>query len=250
MDETLYNDDLLIRYLDGELSENETTALEGRLKTDEVLRNELQQLRVAVEAVKQFGTVKTVAGIHAEMMKKRKAPTGGKLVSLSKNIRYALAVAASILVLFVGIKLYQASQASPDRLFNEAFVDFNASAARGSEDNASTIEKHYRNKDYRAVIADVRPINMTPKDSLLLGLSYLQTNRWPQAIGIFEKLASSSNDFQPDAEFYLSLSYLKSKNYKKALPLMQKIAGNNLHLYHEHLSTDILDEVQKLVEKN
>lgn len=246
MDETLHNDDLLIRYLDGELSAEEKNALELRLNTDEGLRTKLEQLQVAVQALHQFGTAEKVSGIHTEMMKELKKPQTGKVMAISRRLRYALAIAASILVLFVGIKIYQGNNLSSERLFNEAFVDFNASVSRGAEGSESAIEKHYQQKDYRAVLADVRSANMTAKDSLLLGLSCLQTGRLQQAIGLFEKLAFTQNDFQPDAEFYLALSYLKNKNYQKSLSVMQKIASNRFHLYHENLSADVLNGVEKL----
>lgn len=249
MDEALHKDELLIRYLDGELSAEEKAGLEERLRTDRALQEQLEHLQVAVQAVKHLGTAEKVQSVHAEMMKELKGDQKAKVVSFSKMVRYSMAVAASILVLFVGVRLYLNAQLSPEKLYDQSFVDFNVSAARGSNENLSKIENDYQQKAYDAVIGDVRSVNMNAKDSLLVGLAYLHQNHTAQAIGIFQRLAGSVNNFQQDAEFYLSLGYLKNKEYSKALPLMQKIRSNSSHLYHEQLPDDVVEKVEKLSKK-
>jgi len=159
-----------------------------------------------------------------------------------------MAVAASILVLFIGVRIYMAAQLSPEKLYNQAFVDFNASDTRSVNSSLSEIEKHYQQKDYNGVTNAVRTIRLDSKDSLLLGLAYLQSERTNQAISIFQNLASSANDFQQDGEFYLSLSYLKNRAYEKALPLMQKIEANPAHLYHQQFTNDFTEKVKDLKE--
>lgn len=248
MDDLVHNEDLLIRYLDGELSAVEKTALEERLQNDTALQAQLQKLQVAVQAVKNFGTTQQVAFIHAQMMQELRHPKA-KVFSISKAVRYTMAVAASVLVLFIGLQLYLSAQLSPEKLYRESFVDFNISDTRGSNTTTSEIEKQYQKKEYAAVTDAGRSTHLYAKDSLLIGLSYLQTDHTDKAISFFQNLAFSANDFQQDAEFYLSLSYLKNKNYDKALPLMQKIGGNPSHLYHNQLTEDVINKVKKLANK-
>lgn len=246
MDESLHNHDLLVRYIDGDLPPQEKAALEERLRTDGSLQEQLTLLRAAVQALKQFGTSQKVQSIHSEMMKELKGGQKAKVISFNKGMRYVLAVAASVVVLFIGVKLYTASQLSPEKLYDQSFVDFNVSTSRGSNENLSTVETHYQQKAYDAVISDLRSTNLSAKDSLLVGLAYLHQNRPAQAIGFFNHLAYSANDFQQDAEFYLSLSYLKNKEYNKALPLMEKISANASHLYHGQLTDETIEKVKKL----
>ena len=248
MDETLHND-LLIRYLDGELSPAERNALTERLRTDAALQEQLTSLQVAVQAIRQFGTTEKVRSIHAEMMQELKGQPKAKVVSFNKTVRFVLAIAASVVVLFIGVRLYTAAQVSPEKLYDQSFVDFNVSASRGNNESLSVIETHYQQKAYDAVISDLRSANLSAKDSLLVGLAYLHQNRTPQAIGFFKNLAYSVNDFQQDAEFYLSLSYLKNQEYAKALPLMQKIVGDSKHLYHDQLPEEAVEKVKKLNNK-
>ena len=249
MDDSLHNKDLLIRYLDGEMANDERLALEERLQSEENLLLELNNLQIAIQAIRQYGTIEQVGAIHQQMMQEIKGQKQAKVVSFRKTIRYTMAVAASALVLFVGIRLYMNAQVSPEKLYNEAFVDFNLSAARGSKVGGSDIEKLYEQKNYSAVTTASRSRLLSAKDSLLIGLSYLHIDKTNQAIHFFEQLSASGNDFQQDAQFYLSLSYLKEKNYQKAAALMKVIEGNPAHLYHEQISTELVEDVEALQNK-
>lgn len=249
MDEILHNDEWLIRYLDGELPPGQRSELEKRLRTDAALRERLTNLQVAVQAVLQMGAAETVQSVHAEMMQELKGRQKARVVPLRKVVRYSLAVAASILVLFAGVRLYQAAQLSPDGLYADAFVDFSVSAARGDNGNASEIEKHYGQKAYASVITDTRSLRLAAKDSLLVGLAYLQLEKPDRALAFFGPLSQSPNNFQQDAEFYLSLAHLKNKSYGKALTLMQTIKKNPAHLYHGQIDDDLLARVKKLSER-
>ena len=244
----LVNDELLIRYLDGDITGEEKSAIEARLRTDGSLQTQLTNLQVAAQAIRHFGTTQQVAFAHAQMMHELKSQKL-KSVSISKALRYTMAVAASIIVLFIGVRFYLSAQLSPEKIYEESFVDFTVSGTRGGSVTISEIESSYRKKDYQAVTGAVRSTRLYAKDSLLIGLSYLHTNRPEKAIGFFQTLAFSSNDFQQDAEFYLSLSYVKNKMYEKAFPLMQKIVNNPAHLYHAQLTDGTLNKVKKLAGK-
>ena len=249
MNDLLHSDDLLIRYLDGELNGQEKSELEERLQTDKALQDELTKLKVAVQAVKHLGTTQKVGDIHQQMMRELKPVKNARLLPFNKIVRYTMAVAASLLVLFIGVRIYMSAQLSPEKLYNEAFVDFNASGTRSINSKQSEIEKHYQQKDYTTVTNSTRSIHLDAKDSLLIGLSYLQTEHTSQAISIFQRLAYSANDFQQDAEFYLSLSFLKNKDYDKALALAEKIEASPAHLYHQQFNDDLIEKIKELKEK-
>jgi tetratricopeptide (TPR) repeat protein len=249
MDELSHNDDLLIRYLDGELSPEERTALEGRLATDKTFREKLTNMQITVQAIKHLGTSQKVAGIHSQMMQELKPQQKTKLIGISKEVRYTMAVAASLLVLFIGVRIYMSSQPTSEKLYSQSFVDFNASGTRSNGNQLSEVEKHYQQKEYNAVINDTRSLHLDEKDSLLIGLAYLHTDKTANAIGFFQRIASSTNSFKEDGEFYLSLSYLKNKDYDKAITLMQKIADDTAHLYHKQFDKDFIENVKALQSK-
>lgn len=250
MDDSLHNESLLIRYLDSELSAEEKAVLEQRLQTDAALQQQLNDLRVAVQAVKQFGLSQKVGTIHADMMQELKGSRPkAKVVSFRKKFRYVIAVAASVLLVLVSVSLYLSSQVSPDKLYEQVFVDFPVSPSRGETNHLSTIETHYQQKNYDAIINGSRSLRMDAKDSLLTGLAYLHTGSLQQAIGFFQHIASSENDLQQDGEFYLALSYLKNRQYNDATTLFEKIAGDPSHLYHARVNDDFLKKLETLKEK-
>jgi hypothetical protein len=248
MDDSLHNEDLLVRYLDGNLSGDEKRDLEERLRTDVGLQQELASLQVAVEAIRQYGTRQKISSLHTGMMNELKTQPKAKVFSMKKTVRYAMAVAASILLLFVGAKLYMAAQQSPEKIYSDVFVDFNTATTRGGYDDISAIEKAYQQKNYKAVIQHTRSRQLDAKDSLLIGLAYLQSDRATQAISFFQQMVHSENEYRQDAEFYLSLSYLKNHEYAKSLQIMKAIASNSAHLYHEQLTVDAIKKVEALVE--
>ncbi|HEY0039478.1 MAG TPA: hypothetical protein VGB71_02390 [Flavisolibacter sp.] len=248
MDEPLHNDNAFIlqRYLDGEMTNEESDALRNRLREDASLRQELHNMQMAIQAIKQYGTTQKVTAIHSEMMQELKSQQKGKIISVSKSVRYTLAVAASILVLFVGVRIYLNMQSSPENLYNETFVDFNLSATRGNEGILSQVEKLYQQKNYEGVTSTARSRSLSAKDSLLIGLSYLHTGKNTQAILFFQQLAQATNDFRQDAEFYLSLAYLKDQNFNSALQWMKKINSDPAHLYHEQIDKELIQKLTSL----
>lgn len=247
MSNSVHNEDLLVRYIDGELSATEKAEVEVRLKNDADFREQYQNLRVALQAIQQWGTRQQVETIHLEMMQERKGNKApAKVVGFSRVVRYAMAVAASILVLFVGMRLYLAAQQSPDRIYRETFVDFNVANARSSASELSRIETRYQNRDFRGVAGSARTGHLSAKDSLLIGLSYLHTEDWQAAARWFHAVSASENEYRQDAEFYLALAYLRTKEFAKAHTLFQRIYNNPAHLYHEQVSADLLADVKKL----
>lgn len=250
MDDLIHDDDLLVRYLDNELSADERAELESRLRNDSGLRERLTNLQVATEAIKQYGTAQQVSTVHSEMMSELSGKTNSdKSVGIRRMVRITMAIAASILIVFIGIRLYLSSQVSAETLYEDAFVDFQVSVSRGSAQDFSTIEKAYQAKNYNGVVQSIRSTRLDSKDSLLVGLSYLHVQTPAQAISILQRLASADNDFRQDAEFYLALAYLKNKEQEKALPLVEKISGNPMHLYYERFDNEFFEKLKKLSAK-
>jgi tetratricopeptide (TPR) repeat protein len=247
MADSIHNEDLLIRYIDGELSAEEKTAVEQRMQTDPSFRDEYLNLKVAVQAIKHLGTMQEVGSIHREMMQELKqSQPAAKVVNMRKTIRYTMAVAASILVLFIGVRLYQHAQLSPDRIYNETFVDFSVANTRSTGNTLSAIETMYQQKAYDKITSSARSLNLSAKDSLLIGLSYLHQENFSSAANWFHALSQTQNEYRQDAEFYLALSYLKMKNYDKALSYMESIHNNPAHMYHEQVSDEAIKKLRKL----
>ena len=241
MDETIdHNDALLLRYLDGEMEQDEKLDLEKRLSADDRLRQRLLELRLAIEAVRQFGTIEKVKSIHSEMLNEiGKSPAAKSPVR--KMVRYSMAVAASILVLFFAFRFFQ-SGAGADELYNKAYVEYSVSASR-SQQQLNNIPAAYSRREYEKLLS-LAPQNT--EDSLLTGLALLQMDRMHVAAGWLEQVARTSSPYQQDAEFYLALARIKSGQYGEALKLVKKINNDPAHVYKDQFNAAYIRQLQKL----
>ena len=68
MSENSTHTDLLIQYMDGELSGEQLEILEKNLRDDAVLRDEYASLKMTREAMKSYGLKSKIQTIHTEMM--------------------------------------------------------------------------------------------------------------------------------------------------------------------------------------
>jgi hypothetical protein len=248
MPESLHNDDLLLKYLDGEMDAKEKMEFEEQLQNDAELKLRLQNLQLAVTSVQQFGTAQRVKAIHKEMMQElRPVQREAKVISMKKALQYTLTVAASILVIIVGINLFSSSGLTSEKLYNQAFVDYTVSGVRGNG-TVNTIEKLYQDKDYKGLIKKSASQNLSQGDSLLVGLSYLKTDQLSEAIDWLKAISGQSR-VKVDADFYLALAYLKNKNYGEALTRMEQIHSNPNHVYHDRFSDEYINKVKELSSK-
>ncbi|HWI91339.1 MAG TPA: hypothetical protein VNT20_08685 [Flavisolibacter sp.] len=241
------NEEILMRYLDGEMDGAEKEMFESQLQTDSALKQRLESLQVAIASVQQYGTAEKVKAVHAEMMQELSSVhKESKVVLMRRFVKYSLAIAASVIIILVGVNIFT-SQPSSEKLYNEAFVDYGVSGVRGGE-NRDDIAKLYQLHNYKAVTEKSTSQNLVSKDSLLIGLSFLQQNKLTDAINWF-KAISIQGSMKDDAEFYLALAYLKNKNYDEALKLMEQIHSNAGHVYHNQFSEAYINKVQKLNSK-
>jgi hypothetical protein len=242
------NDETLMRYLDGEMNQTEREEFELQLQNDAVLKERLDSLKIAVVSIKQYGTIEKVRSVHSQMMQelsfeKREA----KVVPVKRIVKYSLAIAASIIIVLVGVNFFTSSQLSSEKLYNEAFVDYDASGSRTNEQQPE-ITSLYGAHNYTAVVGKANSQGLSQKDSLLVGLSYLKTNQLHKAASWFATISQQS-PVKQDAEFYLAMTYLKNKNYGEAVRLMEQIHGNPSHVYHNQFAEDYIDKVKKLGSK-
>jgi predicted negative regulator of RcsB-dependent stress response len=245
------SDEQLMRYLDDELPGADKEAFERRLSLEPAVMEELQRLRVAKDAVHLLGIKQQVSAIHRTMMEE--LPGEKKIVSrpapIRRIVRYSLAAAAVILLVFVGIKGYQFYSLTADAVFREQYSSFELSSLRGSDSASSSIEKAYRGKNYSEVISLAgKEGSLSTKDNFLSAMAYMETKDYPHAISSFKNVSNgdSNSIFKDAAEYYLALAYIEVKDYNNALPLLLSIKNNINHLYHDKISDHLISEVKML----
>lgn len=250
MSEPVYNTEDVVRYLDGEMSEIEKQSFEKSLSIDNNLREELERLRLTTSGVKLYGISQQVKNIHEGLFDKEQPLWLNKTrsISIQRVLRFGMAAAAILILVFVSIGGYKFYKLSPENLYDESFVAYNLSNVRSNEVPVSDIEKMYKEQNFTGIIKEAKKkVDLPEKDYLLTGLAHMELNDPFSAIYFFKKVtANTSSWYQQDAEYYLAMAYLKNHDYDLAISLMQKIRHHPEHIYSNQFSTTFIRKVKLL----
>ena len=245
--------DQLMRYLDNEMNGEERAAFEQKLEADKELFSDAENLNLARRAVQLYGTVRQVSQIHAEEVSaiRNTAPVI-KMNPYRKILRYSIAAAASVVLIFFGAQYFNRPKPSADRLFAESYTRFEPTAMRGAAADTSAIEKAYLSHHDADVIGLFRSAGVPETEEMLMaGISCLETNRAPEAITILNSLVEKNTytnltAFNDEANYYLALALLKNKNYSEAAALMEKINADTTNPYSNKFPGSFTERVKKL----
>jgi len=253
MDNSTPQSELLMKYFDGEMSSQEKEDFENRLAADKQLAQEFEDLKTTRAAVKMYGLKQDITGIHHQMMEQLKPGVPVRQLTPTRRLlRYGISIAASILLLMIGVVGYNFLRLSPERLYQEKYQPYQLVSLRGDGQHPSEIESDYQQKNYIKVIADVQKLQAPSVEDLFLsGVAYLQTGNVTRAINSFESVIrrdreSNSTTLKDEAEYYLALSYVRNQNYGQALDLIQAIRNDSRHLYHDQFSRSFVRRIKML----
>jgi len=251
MDNSTYSEQIM-RYIDGEMTKEEKQEFEKELSGNEALKVELENRQLAKMAVVSFGLKEKVGSIHQQMMNELKKETPVKSINKVRRIvRYSVAIAASIILIFLGIEGYDFYRLNPNQLFADNYTTYELATTRDGQTAESSIEKAYREKNFTEVIRLNSNSVLSVKDIFLIGMSYLETNDLVKAISSYQVVIADKADDQNSvlkdaAEYYLALAYLKNRDFDQAIELMNKIYDNSSHLYKEKFTPKYIKKVKRL----
>ncbi|MDP4147982.1 MAG: hypothetical protein Q8937_16540 [Bacteroidota bacterium] len=258
MSENFTNRESLLRYLDGELAEEQVMSLEKQLASDASLRQKLENLRLTRRSVQLYGLHQQVRAIHGEMM----AEVGGREqfhpVGRYRKIVTWVSRAAAIVVVALGLSiLYQYITVSADRLFRDNFHSFTLRGTRGRVGSTHAAEGTAIREAYvDGRMQDVtRLFGQLPHpavgDYFLAGNAFLIQDRPADAIRCLlaaQQLNSAQQThlFEEDIEYYLAMSYLRNGQIAGALPIFEKIHDDPAHAYHDKAGSGFLRKLHWL----
>ena len=254
---TFDNDDILMKYLDNEMSGEERNAFEKTVSENRQLADRLESLKLSREAVYQYGLKEQVRAIHQELAAENKLQTGGKTVamgSLRRLTRFSLSAAAVLLVAWFSFKAFMYFTVTPEKVYAQQFSHYELPVMRGgNEANPSELETAYRAKNYKQV-ADMcgRLEQAASSDHFLCGMAFMETKNYPAAINNFLQVLEvdrqqNSSRYRDEAEYNLGLSYLAAGEYGKSLSLFTKIKNDDAHLYHQKVDEKLLNRIKKFI---
>lgn len=251
MDNSTHNDDILVRYLDGELPEVEKSNLKNRLANDKLLQEQYDSLLLTREAVRQYGLKIKVGSIHQQMMSELQQPVR-KLNPARKLYRIAAAVAAGIILMIAGFWVYNFYNLSGEKLYSDNYKSYELANTRDVNSTLTDAEKAYSGKNYQEVIR-IHDMAAEPsvKTEFLCGVAAMELNNNSKAITCFKEVlqlnkASNLSVLKDEAEYYLSLSYLRNGDYDFSLELLDKIRSDKEHTYHAAVTKKLIRQVKML----
>lgn len=231
------NNEILIDYLDNDLSAEEATQIENMLGANPALAADLEYLKLAVHTVQLDAINEKVSQVrlsHKNTVVAVDQPAGGKIRRMY-TIRMRV---AAIFILLMGLAvLYKYMSVNDQSVYNKQFTGYELGTTRGAE-NRDPQSDAYQNKNWNEVIALFKAENnKTNKSYFLAGISEMQLNHFPGAILNFQNILnsdvnSSEKTYREEAEYYLSLAYLMNHEETKALALLNKIKSDTNHMYY------------------
>lgn len=172
---------------------------------------------------------------------------------IRRIIRYAIAAAATVLLIVLISEGYTFYALSSEKLYSENYTPYKLETIHqgGADNDGSKIEKAYRNKEYAEVIKLNANSVLSVTDVFLTALSYLETNDMPRAISNFQVVLADvmedkNSALKNAAEYYLALAYLRNNDYDQAIELMNSINNNTAHLYEDRFSAKYINRVKRL----
>jgi tetratricopeptide (TPR) repeat protein len=237
----------IARYAEGDMPADERAAFEAALASDETLQQQLNlyrevhgSLQQHFSANEQRGQLQgTLHSLQGEFFNEASQP--GKLVSMKRWLRGAVAVAA---VLIAVMFIWQLMQ--PDLFEKYAAINMDPAVERGEQGGEllQAAVTAFNKKDYASAVQSLAQVRQQDTTNSVVnfyyGVSLLQTNRITQAREIFNQLWIGQSAFKFDAAFYQALTYLKednkplckewllkipadAPNYNKAQELLEKL---------------------------
>ncbi|PWS26350.1 hypothetical protein DHW03_16345 [Pedobacter yonginense] len=244
------NTELVLKYLDGELTEAEQLSFETSLKSNIAMQQEFENLKTAKLGLKHYGLKADVAAVHQDMMH---AIKGNDLkVHKLKWLPNIFKIAASIFVILFLALSYKFFSVNPERIYEEQYIPYTIGIDRGNA-NTNSLEIAYQNQDYQAVIAVYKQLKKaSTKELFLAAQAYSKLNDLTNAIIILQYILQTEGNegpFHDDAEYYLGLAYMWKHDYNATFKIFEKIYQDKSHVYHEKVSLGTLFDLKLLALK-
>ena len=231
--------ELLIRYMDGELTDDERTATEKMLQENESLQERYENLLAAKGAVRSKGLKEKVQALHQQYYNEVQAEKNiaAKVIKPAFGVKTFMRIAAVFMLVIAGYGVYQFASTNHNSLYEENFENYQLPVMR-SEAASTSIDSLYNANNFTAVIATVmsKPVKKQ-KDYFLAAQSYLQTNNTTAAIDAFKNVeqlnkASVEKYFEQETDYYLALAYIKANDIGAAEKQLNKITANTQHMFY------------------
>jgi len=230
--------ELLIKYMDNELSPDEKTAVEKMLHEDADVNERYQHLLAAKQAIRHQNLKQRVRLVHDEYISERANNINITKTKTPSIFKTFMRVAAVFIAVIAGYGVFEYSTTTTQSIFNDNYISYQLPVNRGA-DETDEIDSLYAAKNYTAVVNAFEQIpQKSQEDYFIAGQSYLSLDNTDKAIKCFldvKKINNSSAQkyFVDETDYYLALAYLKAGNIDEAENLLNKITADKQNLYYK-----------------
>lgn len=231
MTNTIYDIDMIDKYLTGVLNQTEQEIFDKKLKSDPNLVSDIDLQRTAINFITIQGRQdfkKKIKEVHLNEMIKRKR----KKINL-------YAIAASVSVVFIislsTIYFILTSTTNHEKLYASNFTPYqdviSSNDVRGESEDISEINKAYQfynSKQYieasKTFHKEIKNGNTEESTLFYYSISLLALNKYIEASKYLEKLILNNEGlFCEQARWYLALCYIGENNLTNATKTLESI---------------------------
>lgn len=238
--------DLVERYFDNDLSQDETTLLDERLKSDGEFRSMFERERALIRSIRAAGLSRDLQ-LLKEVERGISAGDEGHVARLRP---WYFAAAAAIALFVVATVWMFPQRETPDKLFNDYFTPVSntfAPALRGDDVTPSQPEafRYYDQGDYAtaANLFGEMLVHQTDPDVLLLSANAnLAAGNTLVAEENLLTLIRDFDDYDTAAKWYLGLCYLKQGDVDKARTVLEELG--RIEVFYTGQAKELLKKVK------
>ncbi|MEM6830371.1 MAG: hypothetical protein AAF551_07625 [Bacteroidota bacterium] len=217
------------RYLNGEMSQEELTRFEAKVKENEEARLKVEKYRLMIEALKadERSKLKQELKKHLHVVPDQNHH--------KKWWRRAGGIAASLMFLVVCYwQFFYISPPSSMEVFERYYAPFPGKAMVRGEDEPDTLLQAYHAGKYAYV---VRSIQQYTQDTVFNGFdlmaicSFIELDSIKQAREIYDRSKEVEDSlFRSHASWYMAMAYLKMDNTQEAVRILNDLVeGDSMY---------------------
>ncbi|MFH2140790.1 MAG: hypothetical protein ABIJ97_00100 [Bacteroidota bacterium] len=238
------NHDEILKYLDGELNDDQRLNFEDRLKSDSELKKQLNLYKLMFRAIEIESESHLSNTIYSEFDKYKKRK------KLSRIVIITLPIAAAFALLIISYFTFFNQTKTPQELYAEYYRPYQINnETRGLfevNDSFEDVVSQYKKGDYDDAL---NSMNLIPKDStdqriidFLYGQISLINGNCENAIVSFNNCLSGPKcTLYEHVRWYLALSYLKCEKYDDSRREFEKVSSQSA--YYKEKAEEFLESL-------
>jgi len=244
------NMEIMDKYLNGEMDDQELKHFEHLLASDEKVREELdlhQSIDHAIMEEDIMNLRDTMNTIYTEDEKVKRAPNGFP----RRKLYYAAATLA--LLLATGGIVNQLTQPDYDNheIVDKFYQPYEVTVTYRSGNTETdrlllTALQRYEDENYEQALLLFEQLLEKRSDDMAVnlysGISYMEVEKYQKATHSFQTIITDNNNlFIEQAEWYLAMCYLKTEDNAKAKELLDELI--NKESYYKEMAKRIKNEL-------